>query len=268
VEAIINGTCVIVSDGSFQQGFSTAAYTLTSTEDVGTRIDGRCIVPGQHQSAFRAELGGLYAALHMLFPVVSQMMSTDGVALGHHTARVGCDGRSALNRVAKAKMVAKGNHFDLVTGILSCLRLLKAKGVSVQMEYVKGHQDRVCLYDLSVMEALNVRVDSEAQNYNMRCREEGYSATDRDVFGEIGPLWIDLQHQGRVKIVNDIVHVCHDVFHADRIQDYWIAHSQVNHGQAVVWAVLKKADSQRSVTQHVFHVKQVSGYIGVGKWMH
>jgi len=267
-EAIINGTCVIVSDGSFQQGFSTAAYTLTSTEDVGIRLDGRCIVPGQNQSAFRAELGGLYAALHMLLAVVSQMTSNDGVALGHHTVRVGCDGKSALNRVAKAQMAAKGNHFDLVTGILSCLRLLKEKGVSVQMEYVKGHQDRVCPYDLSVMEALNVRVDAEAQNYNMRCREEGHSPSDGDVFGEIGPIWIDLSCQGRVKVVHDIVHITHDLFHADLLKEYWKQHSQVNSDQAIDWEVLKKANSQRTIAQHIFHVKQVSGYIGVGKWMH
>jgi hypothetical protein len=61
INAITNGTCVVVSDGSFQAGFRTAAFTITSASASSGGIDGVCVVPGREQSAYRAELGGIYA---------------------------------------------------------------------------------------------------------------------------------------------------------------------------------------------------------------
>jgi hypothetical protein len=92
-------------------------------------------------------------------------------------------------------------------------------------------------------------------------------ATDGDIFGEIGPVWINLPAQGRVKIINDIVHTTHDLFHAAVLRAYWEDKGRINPEQEVDWAVLRKANSQRSVAQHLFSIKRVSGYIGVRKWL-
>jgi hypothetical protein len=261
---ITAGHCVIVSDGSFQSGFSTAAYIITSTaaDGVGS-IEGHCVIPGRNQSAFRAELGGIYAALNMLLVLVTRAtIPVQGIVT------LGCDGKAALDRLKKAKREAKGSHFDLVSGILFCRQALQELGVFIQMEHVRGHQDEERNHVLSFMEELNVSVDSIAQQYNIQCRENGALPIDGDIFGEIGPMWINLPTQGRVKITNDVVHTTHELFHASFLQAYWEEKGRINSDQDVDWEVLRKANMNRSVAQHLFTVKRVSGFIGVRKWLH
>jgi len=242
---------------------------LTCDGDVDFSITGRCIVPGRTQSAFRAELGRLYAALHMVLALISQAPSPiQGTVVVNRSILVGCDGKSALERVSKARHVAKGNHFDLVSGIVACRSALAEKGVNLQMVHVKGHQDRIRGGSLTILEALNVMVDDDTQRFNRVCRHDGFLPMDGDVFGEIGPIWINLPYQDRVKIFSDVVNSTHSLFHADMLRVYWKDHACADSELEVDWAVLAKANSQRSVAQHLFHVKQVSGYLGVGKWLH
>jgi len=81
-------------------------------------------------------------------------------------------------------------------------------------------------------------------------------------------MWMDLQDQGRIKITNGAAQLIHDTFHASRIKAYWEEKSAISSLNAVDWEVLSKANSGRSVAQHMFTVKRVSGYIGVRKWLY
>jgi len=261
--AITQGRCVVVSDGSFQAGFSTAAYTIAGNDDLTLRMDGVCVVPGRDQSAFRAELGGIYAGMQLLFAIV------DRANLAFHSVvTVACDGRSALDRLRFATAEAKGSHFDLVSAIVSCKMKLASKGVEVQYEHVRGHQDRLGAHVLSLMESFNVMVDEKAQQFNCACREAGMKPCDGDIFGEVGAIWINVPHQGRLKITHDIIHSTHDIYHAAAIQTHWEEKGAVMDPQAVDWELVKKVNSKRSVAQHLFTVKRVSGYLGVAKWLH
>jgi hypothetical protein len=131
-----------------------------------------CVVPGREHSAYRAELGGIYAGLAML----KTLLSGSSTLITSGSVTFGCDGESALRRVAKASMEAKGTHFDLVTGILACRSSLEKLGVSVHFEYVKGHQDTILGHSLSFLEGLNVKVDRVAQQYNVDCWTRGLVA--------------------------------------------------------------------------------------------
>ena len=113
-----------------------------------------------------------------------------------------------------------------------------------------------------------VSVNRRAQQYNVQCREEGFQPIDGDVFREIGPIWMDLHDHGHVKITNGAAQLIHDTFHASRIKAYWEEQSAITSSHEVDWEVLRKANSERSVAQHVFTVKRVSGYIGVRKWLY
>jgi len=56
----------------------------------------------------------------------------------------------------------------------------------------------------------------------MQCAEKmGSQPIDGDVFGEIWPISLDLQDQGRVKVTNGAAKLIHDTFHALRIKAYW-----------------------------------------------
>ncbi len=92
------------------------------------------------------------------------------------------------------------------------------------------------------MEELNVGVDAVAQEHNGQARGHGVRPTDGDIFGEIGPIWINIPDQGRVKITTDLVNVTHELFHASMIRQYWADHDLVNSFTDVDWEVLKKAN--------------------------
>jgi len=187
----------------------------------------------------------------------------------HGTIILACDGYSALERIREAKWAAKGSHLDLVSAILACRQKLESKGEEINLEHVKGHQDRIGGHALSLFEELNVYVDGQAQQFNGECRAEGMVPRDGDIFGEVGPLWINLPHQGRrVKVTQDIVHTTHDLFHAASLQSY-LEEKRINQAPAAVdWELVQKANLMRSVGQHMFTVKTVSGYLGVAKWMY
>lgn len=63
-------------------------------------------------------------------------------------------------------MVAKGTHFDLVSGFVACRERLTKRGVFVEMVYVRGHMDRYGNHALSFLEKMNVLVDSKVAHDN------------------------------------------------------------------------------------------------------
>jgi hypothetical protein len=58
----------------------------------------------------------------------------------------------------------------------------------------------------------------------------------------------------------------HDLFHAAKIRKHWEQQGHLN-TQEVDWEVVHKANAGRTVAQHLFDVKRISGYLGVGKWL-
>ncbi len=78
-EAIRNCTAVAVSDGSFKEGYGTAAWVIEGeTED--SQLLGRIIAPGgQHnQSPYRSELTGILAAIIMIKKKYKSIISKKG----------------------------------------------------------------------------------------------------------------------------------------------------------------------------------------------
>ena len=262
--AIGDGSCVLVSDGSFQEGLGTAAFCITpGWLDETTCIDGCCIVPGRVQSAFRAELGGMYAALRAVLLLVQRAQLT------HGAIQLGCDGQAALNRIRNGRMDVKGSNFDLVTGILTCLNQLKGANIQVELTYVRGHQDESCRSQpLTLLELLNVRADAQAQEFNRASRLQGIKAMDGEILGEIGPVWMTVPDRGRIKIYNDLVSTIHREFHAYNLRVYWKEKGTIINDAEVDWDILKRTNATRTIAQHIFTVKRVSGYLGVGKWLH
>jgi len=89
-QALSSGTCMAVSDGSYKDLFSTAAWILTnlaSAQLLGiTTVPGS---PGDHDS-YRSKLAGIYSTIQMVNHVCQYYQVTTGSIL------FGCDGLSAL----------------------------------------------------------------------------------------------------------------------------------------------------------------------------
>ena len=91
-EAIINGTAIAVSDGSFSKAHGTAAWIIQGVSGPG-EVGGVLVVPGypSDQSPYRSELAGLYAIMTAVEAICAFYNIKEG------SIEVACDGESALN---------------------------------------------------------------------------------------------------------------------------------------------------------------------------
>ena len=122
VEAIRQSQAIVVCDGSYKEGFGTAAYILEGSTS-HNRLVAVNVIPGltMDQSSYRSELAGLYGVVAMVQLICKQYMVTSRVI------EVGCDSSSALNHV-----FGSGHHFEANVkqadyDLLSALRVMIAK---------------------------------------------------------------------------------------------------------------------------------------------
>ena len=103
-QAIKDGTCIAVSDGSYKDNPDTAFWIIEGT-DPQYRLQGALDIPGHtsDQTPYRSELGGLYAIATMISAVCKHYGITSG------SAEIACDGLSALNRITEDHHVIRPN---------------------------------------------------------------------------------------------------------------------------------------------------------------
>ena len=91
IEDIVKGMAIGVSDGSFKDKFGTASWVIEN-EYSTQRILGDCILPGfpSDQSAYRSEIGGIYA-LVLVVDIIKDMWNIKSGSI-----EIGCDGLNAL----------------------------------------------------------------------------------------------------------------------------------------------------------------------------
>ena len=157
-EAIAAGRCFGVSDGSYKEGFGTAAWVLVDCDNTATQVKGECIVPGgpSDQSSFRSEVTGLYALCQMVW-CLCKYYSIDH---GHMT--IGCDGKEALYRVFDPAFEPspRDAHFDLLTASRSAI---VSTTIDWSHRWVKGHQDDDPTGELDIWARLNIAMDLSAK---------------------------------------------------------------------------------------------------------
>jgi hypothetical protein len=117
-QAIRDGTCLAVSDGSFKASRSTSAFLLEGSAGGSGRIYGTNRVPGQRmdQDSYREELGGILGVLHTAHCIAM----IHGVRSG--CIRLGLDGEEAMKQAAIVGPIhPKMRSFDLLAEIRSSL---------------------------------------------------------------------------------------------------------------------------------------------------
>jgi hypothetical protein len=146
-----------ISDGSFKDGYGTAAFILMDAEDPKLLIRGRVITPGsrEDQNAYRSELAGIYAM------TVIQWALSEFFGLTTGTIEVACDGKSALQQAQWPEDFINTNypHYDMILAIRSVRLLTQWKW---SWRHVKGHQDDTGKV-LDFWERMNVDMDTAAK---------------------------------------------------------------------------------------------------------
>jgi hypothetical protein len=159
-EAIRRGQAIAVSDGSYKDGFGTAAYVLEGATSMH-RLVAVLVVPGiiVDQSSYPSKLVGLYGVVFMVHLICEQYGITDGAI------EVGCDCQSALRHV-----FTSGQQFDATItqadyDLLSAIwKMISTSPIKWTCCYVAGHQDD----GITVLDRwaqLNVEMNSLAKVY-------------------------------------------------------------------------------------------------------
>jgi len=155
--AIREGGAVAVSDGSYHQGWGSAAWVIEGFDDHG-RITGKVLVSGDEksQSSYRSELTSLYCILLSLHRLC------EFHAIIECSIEIGCDGESALAAAFSDGIPSVTvPDFDIISAIFHLRAQLH---ISLHTTHVKGHQDDHChLEDLDHLSRLNVAMDKEAK---------------------------------------------------------------------------------------------------------
>jgi hypothetical protein len=158
--AIRQGQAISVCDGSYKDGFGTAAYVLEGATSVNWLVV-MFVVPRTpaNQSSYRSELAGLYGVVAMAHLICEQYGITSGAI------EVGCDCESALRHVftsgQRFEATIKQADYDLLSAIRKMLSMSPIKWTS---RHVAGHQDD----GIEVLDRwanLNIEMDSLAKVY-------------------------------------------------------------------------------------------------------
>ena len=161
-EAIRQSQAIAVCDGSYKEGYGTAASVLEGSTSHNCLVAVN-VVPGltMDQSSYRSELAGLYGVVAMVQLICEQYMVTSGAI------EVGCNSSSALNHV-----FGSGHHFAANVkqadyDLLSALQVMIAKSpIKWMCRHVAGHQDDDDGIEvLDRWAKLNIEMDSLAKVY-------------------------------------------------------------------------------------------------------
>ena len=257
--AISQAQAIAVCDGSYKDGFGTAAYVLESDTSLNHLVAVKT-VPGftMDQSSYRSELAGLYGVVAMVHLICEQYKITSG------EIEVGCDSSSVLNHV-----FGSGHYFDAKIkqadyDLHSALREMPSKSpIKWKCRHVAGHQDDDGIEALDRWAHLNIEMNSLAKAY-----------------------WYDMCDQQPLHnspIAHEYWPVCirgHKVSsHLDaKIRDHILGGAQCarweqkgrmthNNMQKVNWHTCEKAMCSLSIGKWHWIAKHISGHAGVGTKM-
>ena len=180
--AIRNGKCIGVSDGSFKDEFGTACWIIQG-EDVVSQIKCPLVVPGHSStlSAYRSELAGIYSMVTM----IETLCKFHGISEG--SVEIGCDGLLVLTHAMQRWDITnpKMPQFDLLSATRMMLRRCP---VQIRSWHTKGHQDDEAGATSDRWALLNIEADDGAKAQWRASAHQSF--LQAKICGEPWPLWI------------------------------------------------------------------------------
>ena len=137
-QAIMEGQAIVVSDGSYAKGRTTAGFVATRMYDARHRLKACNEVAGtiKQQNAYRGELAGVYGGL-TLTELICELHQVRGGKI-----KIALDGEAAMKMsFGHDPLSHKAPSADLVQAVRFKAWQLKIKyGLVVEFTWVEGHQ--------------------------------------------------------------------------------------------------------------------------------
>lgn len=253
--AIASNTAIAVTDGSFKNGWGTAAWILHDTS-TGEELIGHGVTPGpvNCQSAYRAEVYGILQTLRSIDHICKKFNIHTG------SITIACDCTSALENAFATWKLPHPNraHYDLLSTIRQVISHL---GITVKYKYVEGHQLEKGL-DMDVWGELNFRAD-------MLAKDRLRIAAERNDYvpGCPGARW-------NVTCKNLHLHGNMDkeirfIIEGDKLKQFWAEKERCEQIQLrhIAWDARFRASASSSFYQQKFVVKMCTGTLPCGVTM-
>ena len=259
----IDATTIGVSDGSYVPNEDVCSCAWVIVFANGIEAVGGGIVPGpeQHNSAYRAELGGLYAQLSIL-----RAFEMSGYSPHGQTVTIACDGKSALFKSlvsTRPYFSSRNKCYDIISRIIEVKESLKCQ---IRPHHVKGHQDSN-RKTLSRVERLNVRMDKLAEDILNTVIQSDLDIPDALPKDQLGIIQVDYED---VPITSRLSSTLQNFIAQDRLLDWWRYKGRLKSDRMVNeidWTVMKRTMTESSFEMGRFITKWVSHHIAVGRMM-
>jgi hypothetical protein len=258
-EAIRNGTCSCVTNGSYKSAHGTAAWKILDLEQPEHSIEGQCVTPGTsaQQNPYRSEMSGLYASVAATNALVHFFKIPSG------SMTLACDNLGAIRTTSyKADHTSPtGAQFDLVMAT----QYAKSPEIQWNHQHVMGHQDDVAEHVMSPLELINVEMDHKAKEYWARTQQT--AEQDRQQYFSDEPWSISLEGE---KLVTDFMTTLQDWCQKPRIHEKWIEKGRVPATELphIDYTTAEQAMQTAEPTVRRWVTKHTSGFCGVNLWMH
>ena len=254
--ALLAGTAVAVSDGSFKDSQGTAAFVIEGTSSDG-RLVGVNVIPGAEdsQSPYRSELGGVAGILEALHCICCAHVVTKG----HVT--VGLDGEQAMKEAFGVWPLDPSRpDFDMLQHIRGMIR---ASPLTFTSRWIESHQDdHKSVKYLDRWGKLNVECDGLAKEFwNTNALAKTWVPNLQ--FGlEKWSLWIEGKKLSTVEKKKIYAFV-----YSDKTRTYWHRKSSLTPAliTSINWDACTAAMSSLPFGKKRWLIKHATGWCGVGR---
>ena len=254
ISSIIQGKAIVVSDGSYKEGFGTSAFVL------GTFIDfflGVNLVPGvpSYHSAHRAELAGIIGGLTLIKLVCQVYNITSG------KVTLGLDGQNAMNRAEQDESFGSMADWDLIKVAHFIISELP---IDCNWRWIQGHQDDDKSFEeLDEWAKMNVVMDTTAKNYWHHCKVVNKQPFKQHLYGEQWSVHWNLRKLSKFHL--PLIYSEHQ---GDITRDFWIdsGHFRKSNIHSPDWNALASPMKQLPFHRRVWLVKHIVGMTGVNRW--
>jgi len=254
-EALENGTCEAVSDGSAYEGVeSSAAWCIGATEifeiiSAGLRVSG----PANSNCSYRSEMAGIYAILLAIWSVCKDR----GIRKG--SIEIGCDSESVLKRIFEKHAPASLNDhsWDLISACKSMIR--KLSFLTITHPHIPSHQDEKLIHKKGTCRWIdrNILMDERAEAvYTLITKESVNDFQD----GNIWPITVN----GRLIVCNFREEVRKATVGAELLVLWHKTGKTGESTQAIAWDSFELAMKDVPKKRQRWIVKQTSGRCAVG----
>jgi hypothetical protein len=253
VDQLVKGEGIMVSDGSFKNNRSSAAFTTVP----GKAIRGVLTIPGNEseQSSYRSELGGILASIVYANQICAKYNITEG------QCTMICDNKGALaSSFGNRQLNPRWTCYD----ILCMIRFhLESSPLTWRHKHVKGHQDNDIKYEeLDIVSQANVDVDNLAKIELERNR----AIDDTQVL--LGQCW-RLRHKVTREVIQGSTEsVLRRIIYENKMKKTWKTKFSIQRDiTKEEWNLMKKFNKSHNEEEHLFSVKHALGILATKKNM-